>query len=54
MSYIARSELNRMSHIILDEETGMTALDYWEWSHPYDDVVIIEDEEPEFQTFVFF
>ena len=42
---ITRSELNRMATEILDEDTGMTALDYWEWSHSFGDIHIIEDVE---------
>lgn len=48
MVIIARSELERMAQIILDEETGMTALDLWEWQHSYDDVEVIEDMQPSF------
>lgn len=48
MVIIARSELERMEQIILDEETGMTALDLWEWQHSYDDVEVIEDMQPPF------
>lgn len=43
MITIARSKLNEMESIVIDEETGMTQLDYWEWSHCYDDIDIIED-----------
>ena len=45
MTVIKRSELNEMSKRVLDEDTGMTALDYWEWSHSFSDIHIIEDEE---------
>lgn len=45
MTIIKRSELNEMSRRVLDEDTGMTALDYWEWSHSFSDIHIIEDEE---------
>lgn len=44
MTFIRRSELNKMATEILDEDTGMTALDYWEWSHSFDDIEVIEDE----------
>lgn len=45
MTRITRTEINRMANIILDEDTGMTALDLWEWSHSFDDIDIIEDAE---------
>lgn len=45
MTRIRRSELNEMATVILDEDTGMTALDYWEFWHSFDDIDIIEDEE---------
>jgi len=44
MTFIKRSELNEMANVIIDEDTGMTALDYWEWSHSFDEVFIDEDE----------
>lgn len=43
MTVIRRSELNRMAEIIIDEDTQMTELDYWEFWHSFDDIDIIED-----------
>ena len=50
MTCIKRSELNEMAKIIVDEETQMTALDYWEWSHSFDEIFIDEDEPSEIQA----
>lgn len=47
MTFVKRSELNAMAKIVVDEETGMTQLDYWEWAHSFDDIFIDEDE-PDF------
>lgn len=44
MVFITRKELKEMERIVLDEETGMTALDLWEWQHSYDDVEVIEED----------
>lgn len=41
--YIKKSELEKMKNTIIDDETGMTELDYAEWSNPYQDWVIIDD-----------
>lgn len=43
MITITRSELNKMAKNVLDKETGMTELDYFESQHCYDDWNIIED-----------
>ena len=43
MVYITKSELERLAQIVVDEETGMTALDYWEWSHSLDDIEVIDN-----------
>lgn len=43
MVIISRSELNKMAKNVLDEETGMTALDLFENQHCYEDWQIIED-----------
>lgn len=45
MKYVTRAEYEEMMNTIIDEETGMTALDYWMATHPYDDLVILGDEE---------
>lgn len=42
---ITRSELNKMAQIVLDEDTGMTVLDLWEWEFGNGEIHIIEDEE---------
>lgn len=44
MVFIKRSELNEMSKAVIDEDTGMTELDLWEWRHSDDEISIIEDE----------
>ena len=43
MIFIKRSELNRMEKHILDDETGMTELDLFEYEHCFEDWQIIED-----------
>lgn len=43
--YLTKKQIENMENSIVDEETGMTEFDYWEWSHPYDELVIINDEE---------
>jgi hypothetical protein len=43
MVTISRSELNKMAKKVLDKETGMTELDYFESQHCYEDWNIIED-----------
>lgn len=45
MRFIKRSEITRWSEQVIDEETGMTYLDYLEWQGVFDDCEIIEDEE---------
>lgn len=45
MICVTRSELNRMAKNVLDRETGMTELDYFENQHGNEDWNIIEDEE---------
>jgi len=45
MICVTRSELNRMAKNVLDRETGMTELDYFENQHSSEDWNIIEDEE---------
>ena len=45
MVVIARSEIVRMENHILDEETGMTELDYFEANNCYEDWQVIEDME---------
>jgi hypothetical protein len=45
--YITRTEYNEMVNTIVDEETGMTALDQWELTHPLDDLVVLEEEDDE-------
>jgi hypothetical protein len=40
-----RSEINIMATTVIDEDTGMTLLDLWEYSHSFDDIEIIEDVE---------
>lgn len=45
MVFITRKELKEMERIVLDEETGMTALDLWEWQHSYDDIEVIEEDQ---------
>lgn len=47
MVTIARSELNKMAKKVLDKETGMTELDYFESQHCYEDWNIIEDVKGE-------
>lgn len=44
---IRQSELDRMAEIVIDEETGMTELDYWEWSNCFNDNIIIIDDREE-------
>ncbi len=41
---ITRSELNKMAQIVIDEDTGMTELDLYEWQMG-DSIQVIEDEE---------
>ena len=43
MLVIKRSEINRMKKNIIDSETKMTELDYFEWAHSNEDWEIIED-----------
>lgn len=43
MKFVKRSEIERMANNVIDELTGMTELDYYEWCHPYEDITIIED-----------
>lgn len=43
MVVIKRSEINRMKKNIIDTETEMTELDYFEWTHSNEDWQIIED-----------
>lgn len=45
MICVTRSELNRMAKNVLDRETGMTELDYFENQYGNEDWNIIEDEE---------
>jgi hypothetical protein len=45
--YITRTEYNEMVNTIVDEVTGMTALDQWELTHPLDDLVVLEEEDDE-------
>ena len=45
--YITRTEYNAMVNTIVDEVTGMTALDYWEFTYPLDDLVVLEEEDDE-------
>lgn len=45
MLIIKRSEINRMKKNIIDSETKMTELDYFEWIHSNEDWKIIEDIE---------
>lgn len=45
MICVTRSELNRMAKNVLDRETGMTELDYFENQYGSEDWNIIEDEE---------
>lgn len=42
--YVNKSEYERMENTIIDEETGMTELDYREWCDPYSDIIIIDDK----------
>lgn len=43
--YITKAEYIEMANTIVDEETGMTALDWWEITHPYDDMAIVDEDE---------
>lgn len=43
--YIKKSEIEKMANNVIDELTGMTELDYYEYRHPYDDVIIIDDSD---------
>lgn len=43
MVTITRSKLDEMERTIIDEETGMTALDLFEYNHAEEDWNIIED-----------
>lgn len=43
VEFIKQSEVERMAHNILDPETGMTELDYYEWRGLCEDWVIIKD-----------
>jgi hypothetical protein len=45
--YITRTEYNAMVNTIVDEVTGMTALDQWEITHPLDDLVVLDEEDEE-------
>ena len=45
MIFITRSELDRMSKKVIDENTGMTALDLFENQHCYEDWQVIEDKQ---------
>lgn len=49
--YITRAEYTEMVNTIVDEETGMTALDLWEIEHPLDDLVVLEDEDEEVEDY---
>ena len=40
--YLTDEQVRKMENTIIDEETGMTEFDYWEWSHPHCELVIIE------------
>ena len=42
--YIRRSEYERMCNEVIDEETGMTEMDLWEYMNPYTNLEIVEDE----------
>ena len=43
--YITRTEYTEMVNTIVDDLTGMTALDQWELEHPLDDLVVLDDED---------
>jgi hypothetical protein len=49
--YITRAEYTEMVNTIVDEETGMTALDLWDIEHPLDDLVVLEDEDEEVEDY---
>lgn len=40
--FMTSAEYNEMENTIFDEETGMTVLDLWEYSHPYDEIEIVD------------
>lgn len=41
MVYITKAELDAMNHNVIDDDTGMTALDLFEWEHAYEDIIIL-------------
>lgn len=45
MVFVSRSELNAMKNTVVDRETGMTELDWFEAQHCNEDWKIIEDME---------
>lgn len=45
MTIVTKKEYREMMETIIDEETGMTALDWWEITHPYDELIIVGDED---------
>lgn len=45
MTYKTRAEYEAMMNTIIDEETGMTALDWWEITHPDEELVILDEDE---------
>lgn len=45
MVYITKAELKRMENNVIDEETGCTELDMFEWNHAYDEWVVIDDSK---------
>lgn len=45
--YLTNKQVKDMENNILDDETGMTEFDYWEWNHPYDELVIVDEEKRE-------
>lgn len=43
MVFITRSEINRMKKNVIDNQTGMTEFDHFEYQNCYEDWEIIED-----------
>ena len=39
--FISKQEKEEMEKTTIDEETGMTKWDWFEWNHAYEDVVVM-------------
>ena len=45
--YLTDEQVREMENTIIDEDTGMTEFDYWEWAHPYPELVITKTTKEE-------